>query len=128
MTHQPSPRNAIRWFDPRSRHPGTWAYILNRITALGLALYLVLHLLMLGKLTQGPEAYDSFVALAKSPLFKIGEMFVIAAAFIHGLNGIRIILTTLGVGVTIQRQLFWVVLAISIIGTAIFGYAMFFIF
>jgi len=27
-----------RWFDPRGRKMGSWAFILNRITALGLTL------------------------------------------------------------------------------------------
>lgn len=126
MTNHPGARNLIRWFDPRSRHPGTWAFILNRITAIGLTFYLVLHLIMLGKLAEGADAYDSFIALAKSPVIKVGELLVIAAGLLHGLNGIRIALTTFGVGVRQQQWLFWIVMSLAVIGTAVFGYVMFF--
>lgn len=126
MINSPEPRNFWRWFDPRGRQVGTWAFILNRITALGLSLYLVLHLFMLGKLAQGPDAYDSFVALAKTPLVKFGELLVIAAGLIHGLNGIRIALNSFGVGVRKQRMLFLVFFAFALLGSAYFGWRMFF--
>ena len=126
MSNQPTASKFWRWFDPRSRSLGTLAFILNRITALGLTLYLFLHLYMLSKLAQGPEAYDSFIALAKTPVIKIGELLVIAAGLIHGLNGIRIALNSFRIGVRVQRQLFIALMAVAFIGTLVFGYVMFF--
>ena len=125
MRNSPTPERFPMWFDPRKRHPGTWAFILNRITALGLTLYLVIHLFMLGKLAQGPEAYDTFIALAKTPLVKAGELLVVAAGLIHGLNGIRIALNSFGIGVTRQKQIFWLLMAFAAAGTAFFAYKMF---
>lgn len=113
------------WFDPRHRSTGTWAFILNRITALGLTLYLFMHLMMLGKLAQGPAAYDDFINLAHGPLFKFGEMFVIAGGLIHGLNGIRIGMTSFGIGTNRQREFFFVIFAVAVIGIAVFGFKMF---
>jgi succinate dehydrogenase / fumarate reductase cytochrome b subunit len=127
MSNQPSPSKLLNWFDPRHRQPGTWAFILNRITALGLTLYLGLHLIMLGKLAQSPQAYNDFIALAKTPLIKFGELLVVAAGLIHGLNGIRIALTSFGLGVNIQRQLFWFFFSLALIGILIFTYVMFFV-
>lgn len=126
MINSPEPRNFWRWFDPRGRQVGTWAFILNRITALGLTLYLVMHLFMLSKLAQGPEAYDSFIALAKTPFIKFGELLVIAAGLIHGLNGIRIALNSFGVGVRKQRSLFLMFFVIALLLSAYFGWRMFF--
>jgi succinate dehydrogenase / fumarate reductase cytochrome b subunit len=106
MPNHPAPRNLWRWFDPRNRQIGYWAFILNRITALGLTLYLTLHLVALSQLAQGAGAYNSFVALAKNPVFKVGEMLVVAAGIIHGLNGIRIALNSFdsdGIGVDRHR-------------------------
>lgn len=125
MENQPSASKLLQWFDPRNRQSGSWAFILNRITAVGLTVYLSLHLFMLGKLAQGPEAYDSFISLAKSPAVKVGEMFVIAAGLIHGLNGIRIALTSFGIGVKYQVQLFWGLMALAGIGILGFAYYMF---
>ena len=120
-----SPLNAWRWFDPRGRSMSTWAFILNRITALGLTLYLFLHLIVLSQLSQGPQAYDSFLKLAHSLVFKTGEMFVIAAGLIHGLNGIRIALTSFGIGGRYQRQIFIVLMVIAAAGTIFFAIKMF---
>ncbi|HOU43874.1 MAG TPA: succinate dehydrogenase, cytochrome b556 subunit [Anaerolineaceae bacterium] len=124
MTNQSSPKRFIQWFDPRNRQVGSWAFILNRITALGLTMYLFLHLIALGNLARGPEAYNNFIALAKTPLIKFGEMLVIAAGIIHGLNGIRIALTSFGIGVRHQRALFIAVMVLSITGILIFTISM----
>jgi succinate dehydrogenase cytochrome b556 subunit len=111
--NQPSAGKFWSWFNPLGRQAGGWAFILNRITALGLTLYLFLHLAVLGQLAQGPGAYDKFLALTENPLIKFGEWAVVAAVFIHGLNGIRIILTSFGVGVTRQKQLFYGFMAVA---------------
>ena len=113
------------WFDPRQRRAGTWAFSLNRITALGLTLYLFIHLVVLSQLASGPAAYDNFVRLAKSPLFIAGELLVVMAGIIHGLNGIRLVLTTLGVGVPYQKTLFWGLLLLALAISLIFGIRMF---
>ena len=117
--------NAWRWFDPRNRSLSTWAFILNRVTALGLTLYLFMHLIVLGTLSQGPGAYDQFIAFAKNPIFKVGEMLVIAAGLIHGLNGIRIALTSFGIGTNRQRMIFTGLMAIALVGVVFFGIKMF---
>lgn len=126
MTNQPSPARLLSWFDPRGRKIGTYAFILNRITALGLTIYLALHLFMLSKLAQGPEAYNDFITLAKTPVIKVGEMLVVAAGIMHGLNGIRIALTSFGIGARYQKQMALIVALLSAVMIAIFGYSMFF--
>jgi succinate dehydrogenase / fumarate reductase, cytochrome b subunit len=111
--NQPSARKFWTWFIPFKRDIGSWAFALNRLTALGLTLYLFMHLFILSKLTQGPDAYNEFLTLTENPLIKLGEWAVVAAAILHGLNGIRIILTSFGVGVTRQKQLFWGLMAVA---------------
>ena len=125
MKNASSPSNLLRWFDPRSRSVSTWAFILNRITALGLTLYLFLHLIRLGTLVRGPEAYAAFLEIAHTPVVKVGEMLVITAGLMHGLNGIRIALTSFGIGGTRQREMLVVVALLSAAGIIWFGYKMF---
>jgi succinate dehydrogenase / fumarate reductase cytochrome b subunit len=125
MKNAPSPAHLLRWFDPRYRQPGTWGYILNRITAIGLTVYLVLHLGVLSTLTKGPEAYDGFIAMVKSPAFKLGELLVVAAGIIHGANGIRIVLNSFGLAVRYQKAILAVTMALSAIGIAYFAFVMF---
>ena len=126
MRNPSSASNFIRWFDPRHRSISTWGFILNRVTALGLTVYLFLHLVMLGQLAQGPQAYDAFIELAHTPLIKVGEMLVIAAGLIHGLNGIRIALTSFGIGTRYQRPLFAGLMLVAVAGSILFAYKMFF--
>lgn len=114
-----------RWFDPRWRHSGTWAFILNRVTALGLTVYLYLHLVILRSLAGGPEAYDGFLATIRSPIFIFGELLVVIGGLIHGLNGLRIALNSFGIAVPYQRQLFYGLMVIAIITSVIFGVRMF---
>lgn len=120
MKNEPNSINLLRWFDPRHRALGTWAFILNRITALGLTLYLTMHLVALGLLARGPEAYDSFIRLAKTPLVMFGELLVISAGIIHGLNGIRIALNSFGIGTRYQKQIFLGLMALALIGIGLF--------
>jgi succinate dehydrogenase / fumarate reductase cytochrome b subunit len=116
--NQPSARRFWSWFIPLRRDIGFWAFALNRIT--GLTFYLFLHLIVLSKLAQGPGAYDEFLALTENPIIKLGEWAVVAAAILHGLNGIRVILTSFGVGVTRQKQLFFGLMVIAVILILIF--------
>ncbi len=125
MPNPPHSQNWPRWFDPRNRSLGSIAFILNRITALGLTLYLMLHLIALGQLAQGAEAYDNFISLVNTPLFKFGELLVIAAGIIHGLNGIRIALNSFGIGVRYQRSMFISLMALALVLIIFFAYKMF---
>ena len=120
MPNIPYSGNAARWFDPRARQLGSWAFILNRLSALGLTLYLGLHLLVLNKLAQGTEAYDDFVAFSGSALIKIGEVLLVAAVVFHGFNGLRLILHAFGVGIRYQKHLFIFVVGITILLSAVF--------
>ena len=126
MRNSSTPANFLRWFDPRHRSISTWGFILNRVTALGLTLYLFLHLVMLGQLAQGEAAYDAFIELAHTPVIKVGEMLVIAAGLIHGLNGIRIALNSFGIATRYQRVLFVGLMLVAVAGSLVFAYKMFF--
>jgi succinate dehydrogenase / fumarate reductase, cytochrome b subunit len=121
----PSPIKFWTWFNPIGRGTGGWAFILNRVTALGLTFYLYLHLMVLSQLANGPEAYNGFVKLMGNPIVLIGELLVVAAGILHGLNGIRIILTTFGVSITRQKQLFYALMAVAVVAILIFGLCMF---
>jgi len=112
------------WFDPRRRDLGTFAFVLNRITALGLTLYLFLHLIMLGNLARGPEAYEQFLTTIEHPVFVFGEYLVVLAGLIHGFNGIRVALTSFGIGVPYQKRIFVAMMVIAAAAGIIFGVRM----
>ncbi len=108
-------RRAGGWFDLRRRKLGMWAYALNRITGIGLVVYLYLHLGVLSLLSGGPGSWDSFVSLARSPYFLTLDVILLAGVLIHGLNGLRIALTGFNVGVKKQKVLFSALLLVAVV-------------
>lgn len=109
------PRSVVNWFDPRGRRMGMWAFVLNRITGIGLVVYLALHLVVLSLLAAGEESWDAFVRLARSPIILIVDVVLIAGLLIHGLNGIRVGLVGLGFGVRNQKTAFVALMIVALI-------------
>lgn len=103
------------WFDVRRRRVGSWAFALNRLTGLGLTLYLFLHLGILTILLQGESAWNDFVAIVKSPLFLFFDVVLIFGLIFHGLNGIRVGLVGTGISAARQKSLFWILMAIGLV-------------
>ena len=95
------------WFDVRKGGTGHWAFSLNRITALGLTLYLYLHLAVLSMLLGGESAWHGFLELATTPLFLGLDVLLLFGLLFHGLNGLRVALIGTGIAVDRQKALFW---------------------
>lgn len=115
----PKVRRAGRWFDVRRRKLGMWAYALNRITGIGLVVYLYLHLAVLSLLTRGPGSWDAFVSPARSPYVLALDVILLAGALIHGLNGLRVALTGFDVGVKAQKALFVVLMLVAAVALGV---------
>ena len=96
------PRRRSRWLDPRGRHLGTWAFVANRLTGLGLVAYLYLHLIILSTLLRGPQAWDGLVVLFRHPLFLALDVLLVAGLAFHGFNGLRVALV--GSGLLVDRH------------------------
>lgn len=118
-------KNIWQWGDIRKRNLGMIAYVLNRLTGIGLTVYLFLHLMVLSTLTRGPAAWDEFLALAKSPPVLVMDVVLLAGLLIHGLNGLRVTLNGFGVGVTAQKSLFLGLMALAGVLTAVGGFLIF---
>ena len=97
-----SGRGRSRWLDPRGRHLGTWAFVANRLTGLGLVAYLYLHLIILSTLLRGPEAWDGLVELFRHPLVLAFDLLLVAGLAFHGFNGLRVALV--GSGLLVDRH------------------------
>ena len=93
----------------RWQFSGMVAWAIQRVTGLLLLFYLLLHVHTVSKLGEGPAAFDEAIATFRSPFFKLLEIALLGTVVLHALNGIRITLVDLGVGVDRQRHLFWVV-------------------
>lgn len=118
-------RRATAWFDLGGRKMGTWAFALNRLTGLGLVLYLMLHLGVLTLLLFGEEQWDAFIMFARHPLVLTLDVVLIFGILYHGLNGIRVALVGMGIAFRWQKVLFWVLMAIGIFLLAVSGWLVF---
>jgi succinate dehydrogenase / fumarate reductase cytochrome b subunit len=114
IQREPLGRRALRaWFDPRGRGVGLIGFAFNRISGLALFVYLFLHLMVLSSLTMGVGAWESFLKVARSPLFLGLDAALMAAVLYHGLNGVRATLVGLGLLTSTHKVMFWIVIVAS---------------
>ncbi|NDJ51854.1 MAG: succinate dehydrogenase, cytochrome b556 subunit [Chloroflexi bacterium] len=118
-------KRVLRWFQPFNRSLGTWSFTLNRVTGIGLVVYLYLHLGVLSLLLVGEESWDTFLAVAKSPPVLVMDVVLLAGLLIHGFNGLRVALVGSGFMVKQQRQLFIGMMVLALILLVIGGTAVF---
>jgi len=71
---------------------GQWSWVLHRISGLGTLLFLGLHVIDTSWAAFYPELYEDAIQQYQSPLFTIGEFFLVACVVYHAYNGLRIIL------------------------------------
>jgi len=88
---------------------GSLAFVLHRVTGIGLIVYLILHILSITKASHAdPTQYDVVVRRFQEPDFKIGEVLLWGAVLFHGINGIRILLVDFVLERShLARPLFW---------------------
>jgi succinate dehydrogenase / fumarate reductase cytochrome b subunit len=85
-----------------------FAWLLHRISGLGIILFLFLHVVDTSLVGFGPGAYDTFVGVYRFPPFRVLEVALVAAVLYHGVNGVRIIVVDFVEDANgIQRQLWW---------------------
>ena len=100
---------------------GMWAWMLHRLTGLGLVAYLILHVWGLKAITNA-EAYNALIASYHGPLFKAAEFGLLIAVVYHALNGVRIVLIDFMGWSPNQKKLFWTLGAVAALLIAVGGY------
>jgi fumarate reductase subunit D len=87
----------MRRNDARARStPGYRAFLLHRLSGLGLALFLPFHFLALAQSLRGEAALQSFLHWTDHPLFKIAEWGLVCLLAAHLLGGLRLLLIEFG--------------------------------
>ena len=90
----------------RWRYAGHLAFWVQRLTGVALVVYLIIHVHTIRDL-QDPARFDAALETFRKPLFKLGEIGLLLTVILHALNGIRLTMVDMGVGLSKQRQLFW---------------------
>ncbi len=79
--------------------PERYLYTLHRVTGLGLLFYFLLHIVVTSSRALGEEAWARAMDTVTGPLFVLGEYAVFVAFAFHAVNGLRLVLVELGIGV-----------------------------
>lgn len=66
------------------------AFVVHRISGLGTLLFLAIHILDTATVYFIPSLYSHAVELYRSTAMMLGEMVLVAAVIVHGVNGLRI--------------------------------------
>ena len=97
---------------------GQYAYILHRLTGLGIIGFLLIHILDIMLIGLGRDVYDHTVEFYGHAAIIPMEIALVGAVVYHSLNGIRITLIDFWeIGVEKQRQLFYAALVGAVLLT-----------
>ncbi len=126
MAYQPKPPEG--WLKTNlkyTKQSGSWAWILHRITGLGLTAYIYLHIIALTSLTKGEKAFDDEMKLFTTPVFKVLEWLLFSLVIYHAFNGIRIVLVDWANGARYHKKILTVVYGLGIVLFIGMGFLMF---
>jgi fumarate reductase subunit D len=76
---------------PHRNQPGYWAFLLHRVSGLGLALFLPLHFLVLGLAIDNEASLNEFLAWSERPLVKLAEIVLVVLLAAHMTGGLRLL-------------------------------------
>jgi succinate dehydrogenase / fumarate reductase cytochrome b subunit len=112
-----------------------YAYILHRLTGLGILLYLLMHTLVTSLRVKGIYLWTEG-GFFHQPIFRLGEFCVVAAFAFHAFNGLRLVLVEFGFAVgkpiepiypyktslNVQRPLLIAMMLLAFLFLAVGGY------
>jgi succinate dehydrogenase / fumarate reductase cytochrome b subunit len=97
------------------KETGTLAHIVHRVTGILLVVYLVMHIYVVTRASLDGDTYTSILETFRDPLFAAGELILIMGGLIHGLNGIRLTLFDMGIGLKHQKAMFWAFMVVAVV-------------
>ncbi len=98
---------------------GAVAFFMHRLSGAVIALYGVTHVLVMSTALRGEEGFDRLMNTFQQPWVLALEMLLIAVVLFHMLNGVRILLFDLGIGIRRQKALFWSLMAVGAVVLAL---------
>ena len=95
---------------------GQWSWLLHRVTGLGVLLFLLIHIVDITLIGFGATVYNNALLVFDYPIVRLLSLALIGSVLYHAFNGMRIILVDFWPsGYKYQRQMFYVVLGLTII-------------
>ena len=100
---------------------GMFAWLMHRLTGVGLVVYLILHIWGLKSLTDA-ASFNALIAQYHAPIYKVGEFGLLVAVAYHAMNGLRIVLIDFLGWSPNQKKLFWTLGAVTAVIILVGGY------
>ncbi|MFT4726629.1 MAG: fumarate reductase subunit D [Granulosicoccus sp.] len=72
------------------KHTLWFAFLMHRISGLGLALFLPAHFYLLSLALKQPERMDTYLSWAENPLVKLAEFGLVFLLAVHLFGGLRL--------------------------------------
>ncbi len=94
---------------------GFWAFLLMRISAIAITVYLISHIAVLSYLLKGPTVFDELMKTVQTPLFKFFELALLGGVLFHALNGLRILWIDFASAAQYQKALFWAMMSLGVV-------------
>ena len=112
---------------PGNYRLGMWVWLIHRLTGLALVLYVLMHIFVISFSVAGAggAAFDQVMEFLRAPFFVVMEIVLMAAVLFHALNGIRILLFDLGIGVRRQKEIFWGLMVVAAVAWLVGTYFLF---
>ena len=98
---------------------GAVAFAMHRLSGAVIALYGVSHVLVMATALRGGDGFNRLMNTFQQPWVLALEMLLIAVVLFHMLNGLRIMLFDLGIGIRHQKGLFWGLMAVGVVVLAL---------
>lgn len=99
--------NFVRAVTYRGRE-GQIAWMLHRVTGLGIFVFLALHIVDIFLMSFGPDAFDALLFIYHKFFFKLTIVFgLYLGVLYHGLNGIRVVIIDFWPNVGRKQAMVW---------------------
>ncbi len=106
-------KNSEFW--PTNMKTGMWAWVGHRLTGLVLVAYVFLHLSFIStaSMAEGGADFDALMETTSQPLFVAMDFLLVIVVIYHAMNGFRVVLFDLGIGIRRQKLVFWITMAVA---------------
>ena len=104
-------RNSEFW--PTNMKTGMWAWVGHRLTGLILVVYVFMHLSFLTQASLSHEDFNSLMEVTAQPLFVLMDFALVCAVIYHAMNGFRVVLFDMGIGIRKQKLVWWIMMAFA---------------
>ena len=100
---------------------GMWAWMLFRISGLVLVFYLFVHVWVISQGRAGAESLNKLFEFFDKPLLVFLDLMLVSAVLYHALNGVRIVLMDLGIGIRQHKAIFWICMLVAALTLCMFA-------